>query len=248
MVVMIPLPKVGPVGKAFAKEAWRICTCHLRQNDYHDTIITIMAVMAVALWWDGRSMDHKWTCWCIRKYSAQQVHLWCPLIMPSECPVNAQWMPSECPVNAQWMLLHVNIANLQWHSLGIHCWSPMICRFMAISSSDDKPGARRRRRATTSLRSLWGFVSTVKAGALGPDETPLKRAATGCPLRGATWGKPSAMGRSNPSDINSAVGMKHTPFTRAMIISFRITPFVVWGTIQSIYHIITLKWYRQLQR
>ena len=35
MVVMIPLPKVGPVGKAFAKEAWRICTCHLRQNDYH---------------------------------------------------------------------------------------------------------------------------------------------------------------------------------------------------------------------
>lgn len=40
MVVMIPLPKVGPVGKAFAKEAWRICTCHLRQNDYHDTIIS----------------------------------------------------------------------------------------------------------------------------------------------------------------------------------------------------------------
>jgi hypothetical protein len=83
------------------------------------------------------------------------------------------------------LLLHVNIANLQWHSLGIHCLSPVICRFMAIpSSSDDKPGTRRRRRATTSLRSLWGFVSTVKAGALGPGETPLKRAATACPLSG----------------------------------------------------------------
>ena len=139
------------------------------------------------------------------------------------------------------LLLHVNIANLQWHSLGIHCLSPMICRFMAIpSSSDDKPRARRRRRATTSLRSLWGFVSTVKAGARGPGETPLKRAATGCPLRGATWGKPSAMGRSNPSDTNSAVGMKHTPFTRAMIISHLESPRLSFGAPFNLF-IITLK-------